>query len=777
MKLSKIALALTVAIAAPVTAIATASVTHQNGGLGESNSFILLNENEIVKFSPLQDYFKGDKVVYDGKIYQAKWYVNNQNSTSPSLLPGDESDLTNQPWEYIGDYVEEPPFNEKNEVATIRTGAFLSDENSVLTATINLPSGEEYSVISRPLQNISLYSGHFLAEAINEAKIPGVKAGEYQENGKLEVIEYTGGRNIIYGPEGTTIDIDAVSSFGRIELDHLISSLPSVLIAEITTPNGAHVVRTGQLANVSLYSTHFLANAINEASIPGVEAGEYQKDGVVPVDYSGGRNAVFGPQGSHLIISSLEAIQQIKTDHIQTIVPANITAKLTTPDGSINYLEIPATSPVSTWSTHLVADAINALGIPGVLAGEAQQDGSIKVIDYTGGRNALWAPEGTELELSVDQEIVPDPNKIEIPRSKIELDLANAVTPKFLEAQHSVRTLSNSEVVLVSSGRQDNPENVKRVERIIGGDNGWEAIFPMRNAAYSYDNFLKSVAKFPGFCETYENLDSDAICKNLLATSFAHYVQETGANDSWSGVEEWQQGLYWLREIGFDEESRNGYNQECGSEMAWWECGKFPNGDTKSYFGRGAKQLSYYYNYGTFSKAMFGDERVLLDAPEKVADTWLNLASSLYFFMTPQSPKPSMADVVIGNWIPNEYDLKANIKGGFGTTTNIINGGLECRGDEESAASLHRIGYYKQFRDHFGMPEVEDESTLTCAGMNDFPTNGSGQVETYWEKGWFGEPKCHLVSYQTAYQGLFSNSSYDDCILENWENVVIVEDK
>jgi len=37
-----------------------------------------------------------------------------------------------------------------------------------------------------------------------------------------------------------------------------------------------------------------------------------------------------------------------------------------------------------------------------------------------------------------------------------------------------------------------------------------------------------------------------------------------------------------------------------------------------------------------------------------------------------------MHDVVVGHFKPNSYDLKSNIEDGFGTTINIINGGIEC---------------------------------------------------------------------------------------------------
>ena len=58
------------------------------------------------------------------------------------------------------------------------------------------------------------------------------------------------------------------------------------------------------------------------------------------------------------------------------------------------------------------------------------------------------------------------------------------------------------------------------------------------------------------------------------------------------------------------------FSTNCGSGQ-WtaraWPCGKDSKGGYLSYHGRGAKQLSYNYNYAQFSSAMFGDPRVLLD--------------------------------------------------------------------------------------------------------------------------------------------------------------------
>ena len=76
-----------------------------------------------------------------------------------------------------------------------------------------------------------------------------------------------------------------------------------------------------------------------------------------------------------------------------------------------------------------------------------------------------------------------------------------------------------------------------------------------------------------------------------------------------------------------------------------WVVAAYPCSPGQQYFGRGAKQLSWNYNYGAFSTAMFGDPSILLKNPDLVADTWLNFASAFWFLVTPQPPKPSMLQV------------------------------------------------------------------------------------------------------------------------------------
>ncbi|ELE9727024.1 chitinase [Enterobacter kobei] len=350
--------------------------------------------------------------------------------------------------------------------------------------------------------------------------------------------------------------------------------------------------------------------------------------------------------------------------------------------------------------------------------------------------------------------------------------------------KETIKTLDNAQVELIEPGRAANPENVKRVEGIVKASD-WEYLFPLRAQAYTYSNFLKAVGKFPALCKTYnDGRDSDAICRKELATMFAHFAQETGGHESWRPEAEWRQALVHVREMGWSEGQKGGYNGECNPDV-WqgqtWPCGKDKDGDFLSYFGRGAKQLSYNYNYGPFSEAMYGDVRTLLDKPELVADTWLNLASAIFFFAYPQPPKPSMLQVIDGTWQPNDHDKANGLVPGFGVTTQIINGGVECGGPTEIAQSENRIKYYKEFTNYLKVPVPANE-VLGCANMKQFDEGGAGALKIYWEQDWgwsadtpSGETySCQLVGYQTPFSA-FKEGDYSKCV-QKFFNVNIVND-
>ncbi|PJE80067.1 Chitin-binding protein CbpD [invertebrate metagenome] len=348
----------------------------------------------------------------------------------------------------------------------------------------------------------------------------------------------------------------------------------------------------------------------------------------------------------------------------------------------------------------------------------------------------------------------------------------------------SIATLDNNLVNAIYPGAHTNPENVRRVEGIISSSS-WDYLFPKRTSEYTYRHFLQAIGKFPAFCAIYKDgRDSDRICRRSLSTLFSHFTQETGGYNKQDNVPLWRQGLVHVREMGWSEDMKGGYNSECNPTV-WqgqtWPCGTFPDGEFKSYFGRGAKQLSYNYNYGPFSDAVFGTPRTLLDNPEKVADTWLNIASAIFFFIYPQPPKPSMLHVIDGTWKPNNRDRSNGLTPGFGVTTQIINGGMECGGPTEMAQSQNRIDYYQNFALFLGV-DIPHSEKLGCANMKQFDSEGAGAVNIYWEKdwSWSGETPdgksyaCKLVSYQTPYSAL-KKGDFTRCAQHHFPNIVITQ--
>lgn len=343
----------------------------------------------------------------------------------------------------------------------------------------------------------------------------------------------------------------------------------------------------------------------------------------------------------------------------------------------------------------------------------------------------------------------------------------------FQSIKKSIKTRPFDEVDQILPGRAANPENVKRVERLFS-ESDWDHLFPLRNVGYSYTNLLRSVGLFEAICGTYtDGRDSDAICRKSLATMFAHFVQETGYNHGSYFVDgkqmpTWQQGLYHLREIN------KGDYRACGD----WTGEAFPCAPGVQYYGRGAKQLSWNYNYGLFGKAIFGDTSVLLNDPERVADTWLNLATATFFFVTPQSPKPSMLHVIDGTWQPNDQDLALGFTAGFGATTNIINGGLECGSGGESNGSRNRIAYYKIMADYMQVPIAADEQLGCATQSNGFSQEGAGSQNLHWDQDWSGSGEnfaCHLVKWQNGHNALYPGS-YQSCIEATFKNVEVIND-
>ena len=313
----------------------------------------------------------------------------------------------------------------------------------------------------------------------------------------------------------------------------------------------------------------------------------------------------------------------------ETGTSAETTAETSTNSTEQNSTTTPDNSATDVTTPEVITPGINApeAGLPDVDLPDTSSpnnttpDNGTTATDSSGNQNSVSAETDTgttDASTNVDPNVAVDGEFIDIYKLQA-VELALTSTELMSQVKASIATRDNQIVEQIHAGNSTNPSNVQRVESILSSAD-WDYIFPKRAVEYSYENFLKATGKFPAFCGDYnDGRDADAICRKSLATMFAHFTQETGGHTAHWDVEQWRQGLVHVREMGWNEDMRGGYNGECLAS-SWqgqtWPCGTFEDGEFKSYFGRGAKQLSYNYNYGPFSEAMFGDVRVLLDNPK-----------------------------------------------------------------------------------------------------------------------------------------------------------------
>nr|AUN87466.1 chitinase [Camellia fraterna] len=194
---------------------------------------------------------------------------------------------------------------------------------------------------------------------------------------------------------------------------------------------------------------------------------------------------------------------------------------------------------------------------------------------------------------------------------------------------------------------------------------------------YTYDAFITAAKSFPTFATTG---DTDTR-KRELAAFFGQTSHQTTGNPP-GGPYLW--GYCYVKQINPSD------NCDQASEAQW------PCAPGKQYYGRGPMQLSYNYNYGPAGVAL-GLGMELLKNPDLVeTDPVISFKTALWFWMTPQAPKPSCHDVITGNWIPSPDDLSVGRLPGYGVITNIINGGIEC-GHGQDPKVEDRIGFYKRY--------------------------------------------------------------------------------
>ena len=158
-----------------------------------------------------------------------------------------------------------------------------------------------------------------------------------------------------------------------------------------------------------------------------------------------------------------------------------------------------------------------------------------------------------------------------------------------------------------------------------------------------------------------------------------------------------------------------------------------PSSPANQYFGRGAKQLTYAYNYIFYgSKINPSNPLDLVNNPSKLgSDGVLGWETGLAYWSIPfeeasGSKKPSMHD---GFFYPTTGSVSAefNASTGFGKTVNIINGGVECGKTNTfvKTTTLSRINSYLEllFLLYSKMPIDRVEVTRTV--------DGNSVVDTY----------------------------------------------
>ncbi|OWM80477.1 endochitinase-like [Punica granatum] len=223
---------------------------------------------------------------------------------------------------------------------------------------------------------------------------------------------------------------------------------------------------------------------------------------------------------------------------------------------------------------------------------------------------------------------------------------------------------------------------------------------------YTYDAFVEAAKAFPAFGTTG---DTDTR-KREIAAFLAQTSHET--TGGWASAPD---GPYaW----GYCYRKEQNPSTYCSPHPT------YPCAPGKKYYGRGPIQISWNYNYGRCGKDIGMD---LLKNPDLVAnDPVVSFKTAIWFWMTPQSPKPSCHNVITGKWKPSEADKSAGRNPGYGTITNIINGGLEC-GKGQNRHVEDRIGFYKRY---CNILKVGYGSNLDCYNQKPFGSRAALLVDS-----------------------------------------------
>ena len=253
---------------------------------------------------------------------------------------------------------------------------------------------------------------------------------------------------------------------------------------------------------------------------------------------------------------------------------------------------------------------------------------------------------------------------------------SNGTGVSFVKIESGAGNGGNSSVAYSSSSKKTSSSSASSNSGRLSWftESMFNSYFPNRNPVYTWAAFQEALAKVPDFIP--ESL-GEAKQREELAAVFAHWKQEVA-------------DLYYVEEIcGSNGTCLNHYNTD-------WSGGAYPAQPGKSYHGRGAKQLSWPGNYGQFSEYYFGDKMVLLRNPERVMNEGVLAFASSFWFWAVRTESGGPCSRAFWNT-------------GFGATTNIVNGALEC-GGAYGAQAQARESYYGQYLSKLGASDSRSYS-------------------------------------------------------------------
>jgi len=276
-------------------------------------------------------------------------------------------------------------------------------------------------------------------------------------------------------------------------------------------------------------------------------------------------------------------------------------------------------------------------------------------------------------------------------------------------------------------------DNVARVKRVFNEAkyNDWTE---QRADIYTYNNFLRAVAKYPAFCgeaNSPRGLSDDDACKRALATLFANINY---ASDDLS------------------ETSKDGCS-----------------GGTDCPRGPLMIELSEYNDFSSSFYDGLGREEELITNESRVStDGYVSWSSAIWRYVTPAASGPSALGVMSGYFTPNASDIGIKHYAGFGTTMVILNTAV-CTWSENNN-SLALQSDFESLIDSIGL-NSSDEDNLSCAqAQGTFAWNGSQNKMWYFVDDWAKADHCKLVNWASPYSAR-DTDAYKRCACDLNPNI------